>query len=376
MATTLKGMTWDHPRGLDSVVNSNSLLEREAGVTVEWSARSLLAFGDQPIVEFFNDVDLMIIDHPHVPDAVNSQTILALDELLGADQLAALERTSVGESHASYQYQGKQWALAIDTAAQVSAFRPDKADHSPIFWSDVLDLARTGTLLWPHKPVDAFSTFATLMAQHEAPLGGTENFIEKQEAHEVLEFMIELSGLVPDICLTSNPIDAAELLAGDDKYAHAICMYGYSNYSRAGFREHLIAYDDLPSFDGRASGSQLGGAGIAVSAASSNPQLAAEIAYLLSSPEIQSSTYVAAGGQPGNLQAWKSGYANQLTHNFFANTLRSLERAWVRPRIFGWPEVQFASSQIIHRVLTEKKFVTADLDAIEETFAAHIKEER
>lgn len=376
MATTLKGMTWDHPRGLDSVVNSNSLLEREAGVTVEWSARSLLAFGDQPIVEFFNDVDLMIIDHPHVPDAVHSQTILALDELLDADQLAALERTSVGESHASYQYQGKQWALAIDTAAQVSAFRPDKADHSPIFWSDVLVLARTGTLLWPHKPVDAFSTFATLMAQREAPLGGTENFIEKQQAHEVLEFMIELSGLVPDLCLTSNPIDAAEMLANDDKYAHAICMYGYSNYSRAGFRPNLIRYDDLPSFDGLASGSQLGGAGIAVSAATKNPVLAAQVAYLLSSPEIQATTYVAAGGQPGNLVAWKSGYANSLTENFFGNTLRSLERAWVRPRIFGWPEVQFATSQIIHRILSDKKFVERDLQAIEDTYHAHIKEGR
>jgi len=369
-------MAWDHPRGLDSVVNSNSLLERQRDVRVDWEARSLLAFGDQPISAFYENFDLMIIDHPHVPDAVHSQTILPLDSILGSEKLEALNLTSVGESHSSYQYQEKQWALAIDTAAQVSAFRPDKADHSPIFWSEALELAKTGTLLWPHKPVDAFSTFATLMAQREAPLGGTENFIEKKQAAEVLEFMIELSGLVPDICLTSNPIDAAELLAESDRYTHAICMYGYSNYSRDGFREHLIAYDDLPSFDGRASGSQLGGAGIAVSAASSNPQLAAEIAYLLSSPEIQSSTYVAAGGQPGNLLAWKSGYANQLTNNFFANTLRSLERAWVRPRIFGWPEVQFASSQIIHRVLTEKKFVTADLDAIEETFAAHIKEER
>jgi multiple sugar transport system substrate-binding protein len=153
-------------------------------------------------------------------------------------------------------------------------------------------------------------------------------------------------------------------------------MYGYSNYSRSGFRKHRLTYDDLPSFDGRAGGSQLGGAGIAVSAASINPQLAAQVAYLLSSPEIQASTYVSAGGQPGNLTAWKSGSANELTGNFFANTLRSLERAWVRPRIFGWPEVQFATSQIIHRILSEKRFVAADLDAIEATYAKHIKEAR
>ena len=376
MVTVLKGMTWDHPRGLDSVVGSNSLLISENELTVQWNARSLLAFGDQPIVEFYKDVDLMVIDHPHVPDAVHSGTVITFDELLSQKELDSLQRTSVGRSHESYQYQGKQWALAIDTAAQVSAFRPDKADRSPIFWSEVLDLARTGTLLWPHKPVDAFSTFATLMAQREAPLTSTDAFIDLKTAAEVLSFMIELSGLVPDVCLNSNPIQVAELLATEDKYVHGVCMYGYSNYSRKGFRDHLITYDDVPSFDGLAAGSQLGGAGIAVSSASPNPKLAAEVAYLLSSPEIQSSTYVEAGGQPGNLVAWKSGSANKLTNNFFTNTLRTLEKAWVRPRIYGWPEVQYATSQIIHRILTEKKFLTSDLAAIESTFELHIKESR
>ena len=127
-------MTWDHPRGKDSVVNSNALLLEKIGTSVEWDARSLLAFGDQPIVEFYNDYDLMIIDHPHVPDAVHSETVIALDKLLSEKELDLLAKTSVGQSHASYQYRGQQWALAIDTAAQVSAFRPDKADRSPIFW--------------------------------------------------------------------------------------------------------------------------------------------------------------------------------------------------------------------------------------------------
>ena len=369
-------MTWNHPRGLESVVNSNALLESESGASIEWEARSLLAFGDQPIVEFYNEFDLMVIDHPHVPDAVHSGTVLAFEELLSPEKLVALQKTSVGQSHSSYQYHGKQWALALDTAAQVSAFRLDKADRSPIFWDEVLEIAKTGQLLWPHKPVDAFSTFATLMAQREAPLASTESFIDKKVAEEVLDFMIELSGLVPDICLTSNPIEVAEMLASDDKFVHGVCMYGYSNYSRQGFRNYLISYDDVPSFDGQASGSQLGGAGIAVSSASSNPKLAAEMAFLLSSPTIQSSTYVQAGGQPGNLVAWKSGAANKITNNFFTNTLRTLEKAWVRPRIYGWPEVQYATSQIIHRILAEKKFVSADVAAIEATYEMHIKEER
>ena len=376
MPNSLRGMTWDHPRGLDSVVNSNPLLLEKIRATVNWDARSLLAFGDQPIVEFYNEYDLMIIDHPHVPDAVHSDTVIAFDELLSSSELELLSKTSVGQSHSSYQYQGKQWALAIDTAAQVSAFRPDKADRAPIFWDEVFEFAKGGTLLWSQKPVDAFSTFATLMAQREAPLASKESYIDKKVAAEVLELMIELSALVPDFCLTSNPIQIAEILAQEDKYAYGICMYGYSNYSKPGFRDHLLAYDDVPSFDGQAAGSQLGGAGIAVSKRSANPELAAQIALLLSSPDIQSTSYVDAGGQPGNLAAWKSARVNDSTHNFFANTLRTLERAWVRPRIYGWPEVQFATSQIIHSALTIKKFTLSDLDAIENTFAAYIKESR
>jgi len=370
----LRGMTWDHPRGLDSVLLSNSILQSELNLTVDWRARSLLDFGDQPVLEFFNDVDLMVIDHPHVPDAVHSNTVLPFENFLTPPELELLSRTSVGQSHNSYTYQGKQWALAIDTAAQVSAFRADLTDCAPVFWSDVIEVAKKGTLLWSHKPVDIFSTFATLMAQKGSPLCGDGQFINESVALEVLEFMLELSTLVPDFCASSNPIDVAEILATSDDYHVGVCMYGYSNYARVGFRERVLLYDDLPSFDGRASGSQLGGAGIAISAASVNPELAARVAMFLSMPLIQSTTYVQAGGQPGNVCAWKSESANSLTHNFFRNTLRTLERAWVRPRLFGWPDVQYESSQIIHQGITTRKITTATVKSLSEVYERLIRE--
>jgi multiple sugar transport system substrate-binding protein len=128
--THLKGMTWDHVRGLDCLVQSNDLLIEKCGISVTWDARSLLAFGDQHISEFYNDYDLMIIDHPHVPDAVHANAVIPFEDLATPSQLEILSKTSVGQSHYSYLYQGKHWALAIDTAAQVSAFRPDKADRA------------------------------------------------------------------------------------------------------------------------------------------------------------------------------------------------------------------------------------------------------
>ena len=370
----LKGMTWDHPRGLDCLVNSDGLLQKQLQVSVEWSARSLLAFGDQHISEFYAEHDLMIIDHPHVPDAVHAGAVIALEDVASADDMALLAKTSVGASHDSYIYRGKHWALAIDTAAQVSAYRPDKTSKGLVFWEDVLAAGREGLVLWPHKPVDAFSTFATIMAQKGHALCSGSEYIDKAVAAEVLAFMIELAKVVPAQCLSMNPIEAAEYLVTTDKEHYSVCMYGYTNYSRDGFRTRPIIYDDVPSFDGLASGSQLGGAGIAISSATKNVELAAKVAILLSLPEIQSTTYVDAGGQPGNLAAWKAPHANAITRNFFNNTLRTLERAWVRPRFLGWPDVQFQSSLIIHNILKEKNFSVKDIDAIAATYTSYNQE--
>lgn len=374
MSQLLRGMTWDHPRGLDCLVASNPLLSATAHATVEWQARSLLAFGDQHIREFYKDVDLMIIDHPHVPDAVAAGSVVELDGIVPETDMALLKSTSVGGSHGSYQYHGKQWALAIDTAAQVSAYRPDRVDGAPIFWSDVMKLAKSGRLLWPYKPVDAFSTFATVMAQKGAPLAQSDSFLNREVALETLTLLVELAAAVPALCSTANPIQIAELLSETEDYDFGICMYGYSNYSRVGFRQYLLTYDDLPSFDGFATGSQLGGAGIAISSASTNIAKSVEIAVLLSLPQVQSSTYVAGGGQPGNLAAWKSEYANSITNNFFRNTLRTLERSWVRPRILGWTDLQFHSSQVIHEALVSRKVTDQTVEKIFGMYEKYIQE--
>lgn len=370
----LKGMTWDHPRGLDSLVASNDLLKSRCSVGITWDARSLLAFGDQHIEDFYRGYDLLVIDHPHVPDAVAAGAILAFEDFTSDEVLEELSRTSVGASHDSYLYRGKHWALAIDTAAQVSAFRPDISEGAPIFWSDAFDLGRKKDLLWPYKPVDAFSTFATLMAQKGRSLAGSDAYIDKDVALEVLEFMVELASLVPDWCAQSNPIDVAEVLAISNDYGNAVAMYGYSNYSRNGFRKNIVHYEDVPSFDGKASGSQLGGAGIAVSSASKNPDAAMRAAQFLSLPEVQASTYGLNAGQPGNLVAWKSRRLNEETHNFFANTLRTLERAWVRPRVLGWPNVQYQTSQIIHKILVNRRVIEADVVLMNSFYERYIQE--
>jgi multiple sugar transport system substrate-binding protein len=357
-------MTWDHPRGFESVVACNDLVEKKFGVTIEWQARSLLQFGDQHVREFAKDHDLMVIDHPHVPDGVNDGALVAMDDLLTADQRAVLERESAGPSHESYRFRGKIWALAIDAATQVSVYRPDLVDGVPPFWSDILADAKSKRVLWPYKPVDAFSTFATLSAQIGYAIA-SDRMLDKETTEKVMDFMIGFASLVPDFCATSNPFEISERLVETDDYWYAAPLYGYTNYSRAGFRARVLHYDDVPSFDGRATGSQLGGAGIAVSSYSQHQKLAGEIAAYLSSAEAQNGPYTERYGQPGNLRAWLSPRMNSLTGNFFRNTLRSIQGSWVRPRLVGWPDFQFDVSQVIHRSLVNKKFEAADWSQME-----------
>jgi multiple sugar transport system substrate-binding protein len=361
----LRGMTWDHPRGVGGLRDADAALIARHGVSIRWEARSLLDFGDQHVADFAADFDLLVIDHPHVPDAVAADAILALDLHLDPAVLAELERESVGRSHESYRYRGHQWAFGVDAAAQVSAFRPDLVDGVPPYWSDVLDLARRGRVLWPYKPVDAFSTFATLLAQKGAPLASPEGFLDPDAASEVLEFMIELADAVPEWCATANPIDVAEALCASDDFSLAVALFGYTNYSRVGFRPTLLGYDDIPSFDGRAGGSTLGGAGVAVSATTRHPELAVAAAVALAGAELQAGPYTAGEGQPGNLRAWKSDAANTLTRGFFQNTLRTLERAWVRPRALGWPDLQLELSHLVRDCVVNRTVDPTTITRIE-----------
>lgn len=370
----LRGMTWDHPRGIDGLVATDKHLQDEFGVSVSWQARSLLAFGDQHISEFASDFDFLIIDHPHVPDAVEAEAVLPLNRWIPEDTLASLEMESVGQSHNSYLYKGDLWAFAIDAAAQVSVFR-DGGKQAPPYWTEVISDARAGRVLWPYKPVDAFSTFATMMAQLGKPLfDSQQEILHLDSARQVFETLIELAASVPEQCSAMNPIDVAELLSSQEDFDYSPALYGYTNYSRTGFRKHKLQYDDVVSFDGLAAGSQLGGAGIAVSSSTKHPELASQIAAYLSLGKAQSSSYTQGGGQPGNLRAWMSPELNELTGNFFRYTLRTLEKAWVRPRILGYPDYQLAFSLIVHEALINRSYNQSTLDQLLALPKTHLKE--
>ena len=125
----LRGITWDHERGRDPLLATAARFESERGIRVAWEVRSLQGFADASIPELAETYDLLVLDHPHIGEIVASGALLALDDVLDAAFVADQALNSVGPSHASYEWDGHLWALAIDAAGHVSAYRPDLLDR-------------------------------------------------------------------------------------------------------------------------------------------------------------------------------------------------------------------------------------------------------
>ena len=143
----------------------------------------------------------------------------------------------------------------------------------------------------------------------------------------------------------------SERMARSDEVLYVPLMFGYSNYARRGFRPKRLSFGDAPRGRGGGIGSVLGGVGLALSARCANRDVAADLASHIASPGVQCGIYASTGGQPGHASAWESANANEQTGNFFIATRRSIEQAFVRPRVTGHRRFQPAAGELIHRFI-------------------------
>ncbi|MHA6690960.1 extracellular solute-binding protein [Devosia sp. A449] len=349
----LRGMTWGHTRGYDPmVVTSQVFAERHPGVEIVWEQRPLQAFADRPLGAMSLEYDLMVIDHPHVGEAAAGGHLLTLDGLGRDAELALLAAESVGVSHASYEFGGRQWALAIDAATPISIYRPDLLAAAPTSWAEVVALAEQGQVIWPLKPINALMSFFNLLANQRAPFGANGIGADPAIAIAVLETMRAVARHVPEPCFAMDPIEAYEWLSARSSHSYVPYLYGYTNYSRPGFRPHYVQAANIPALgDAGPLGSPIGGTGIAISAHTRHAALAAEYAFWIASAECQRGLYFAAGGQPANIVAWRDADCNAASGNFFAATLPTLEQSYLRPRHHGYMAFQDIGGDLVHACL-------------------------
>lgn len=376
----LRGMTWDHPRGLAPLVATAEAFARQHDVTINWDARSLHAFGAQPLAQLARDYDLLIIDHPFVGAVAAGGYLLPLDEYLPAAFLDEQARQSVGASHRSYFYAGHQWALAVDAAAQVSAYRPDllaaTGAEVPRTWDDVLALTRrqgAPRVAIPLTPVNAISSFFTLCANHGVPpCRDADRLVSRATGRRALELLHELAAHAHPDSLDLDPPGALDRMANTDEIAYCPLLFGYSNYARPGFAPHLISFANIPTprRGDPPRGSLLGGTGLAISSSCRAVADACAYAQWVASADCQRTLYVESGGQPGNRVAWTALPPTHVAPSFYAPTIETLDLGYLRPRYYGYVQFQDEAGEMLNEALRRGgNDVDATLDALDAMYA-------
>ena len=371
--TKLKGMTWSHPRGYDPLVATSAVWRDQTGVDIAWDKRSLQDFESYPVEELARAYDFIIIDHPHVGHITAEGCLAPLDVPAWEAERAALEAASVGPSYRSYVWDGLLWALPIDVATQVMAYRVDLLPEPPRRWDDVLSLARSGRVVVPMRVPHALMLLWTLAANLGHPCGTSREgpFIDPETGRRVVGMLAELTALIDPKDFDRDPIAASELLAGGEGGTLAVMPYGYGyvSYARDGFRPHQLTFGDIPAASGRGPvGSALGGTGLAVSAYSSNRNAALEYAYWVTGAEVQRTLYAQSGGQPGHAAAWEDPAVNAATGNFYRNIRATLNGAYVRPRYDGYIEFQEEGGQRLNAGLLAREASDAIVAALNDLF--------
>jgi multiple sugar transport system substrate-binding protein len=352
----LTGITWNHTRGyLPMLATAQRFSEVHPDVSITWQKRSLQQFADAPLADLAGRFDLVVIDHPSIGEAAH-ENLLPLDEHLPAAFLADQADNSVGGSHASYAWEGHQYALAIDAATPISGFRPDLLTRAnaepPQTWNEVIALGRRGLVTVPAIPIDSLmNLFMLANALGAEPFTDSGEVISSREGAEALRLLRELIQISAPGSLERNPIRTWQLLADSASHAYCPLAYGYSNYSRPGYVAHPLTVGGLVTLNGVQLRSTLGGAGLAISRTCAHRDAALAYAQFVADPLTQRTLYVSSGGQPGHRAAWLDAAANAATNNFLANTLSTLDAAWVRPRFPGFIAFQDAASKLVHSYL-------------------------
>ena len=356
----LVGMGWEHDRCMGPMLAAaRAWASLRPGVEIEWSTRPLAAFNDQPLEELARSFDLLVIDHPFAGTAARTACLVPLDDLLPESDLAERAGDSVGRSHASYAYEGRQWALAVDAACQVAVARDDLlASHvqrAPETWEEVLALAaalpsRVAIPLYPTDAICSLLSLCTNLVTEAAR--GDSCFPDRDVGTRALALLSDLVPFLHPESFSFNPPRALDRMRDSDEIAYMPLVFGYTNYSRpeSGARARL-RFLDIPSAGAGPVGSLLGGGGLAVSSRSRHSAEAAAFVAWATGREAQAEVIFPAGGQPASRSAWLDPALDAASGGFFSGTRATIEAAHVRPRAPWWPPFQEEAGHAVVRAL-------------------------
>lgn len=332
---TALGLTWDHPRGYNALAQAARQVNAgRAEPLIEWAKQPLEGFESGPITDLTARHDLVVLDHPHIGEAVAEECLIPLQDLYPPELLQRWEAQSIGPAFRSYKWQRCNWAVPLDVATQVMAHRPDLL-RRPTSWDEIAEVSAIHpvalSLGGPHAFLNLIS-----MAGAQGVIVGGDAMLPDATALPLLSRLRTLADRAPEGSTTLNPIDLLERMGRSDDIALVPLIFGYVTYARAGHVPNPVAFSDtLRDPVGR--GGVLGGTGIAFSRrARPGQDLLDHIAWLME-PETQARFIPANDGQPSARAAWQDADVNAAWADFYRTTEATAEAALLRPRYDGFP---------------------------------------
>jgi len=312
-----------------------------------------------PIESLIERYDLITIDHPYMGQADKNGLLLKLDEHLSEDQIKTFETEALGQCFKIYQYNNHLYAGPIDAAALVGAFRKDLLESAGLSLPLTQDELKrfyakvpSGySVAWALCPTDIWCTFLTLCAQNAGRDFIHETQIDSKTGAETLdELKYHLDFLHPE-SINWNPIQILDRMGNEDEIIYSPYLFGYTNYSRVGYTKNLLSFTNSPLGSRKDISTIMGGVGLAVSAVTKNPSLAANFVAYVVGAEMQTGIFTKNGGQPANKLAWQSAENDKLYNCFFSDTMLTIENAYIRPQHPVWNQFQEQGADIIHEGL-------------------------
>lgn len=375
----LKGITWDHPRGYEPLRAVAKIWKEKTGTEVTWDVRTLKDFGDCPIEKLINDYDFILIDHPYMGQAAFNQLLVPVDNFLDKSFMNFQESQSVGPSFNSYEYDGHWWALPIDAAAQVAAYRKDITDllewKKPI---NLMELHEAASQLpagykigVPLCPTDIWCVFLSLCAQYSGEKVFNELGVDVETGGWALEQIRSWEVFLHSASFKMNPIQMLEHMSATDEIVYIPFTFGYTNYARKNLGKKRIHFCDVPMNDQTKKSSILGGAGLAISSKTKELRESLSFMQFILSGDIQKTIYYQNGGQPAHLDAWLDEENNEDCSGFFSETFFTMEHAYVRPRIKGFNRFQESAADLIHSTVQENVPVNSIMGKLNELYKCY-----
>jgi multiple sugar transport system substrate-binding protein len=363
-AITLNGLSWGHRRATAPLrALSAAFTRRHPGIDIRWTDRTLEDFEAQGIAETARRFDLVVCDHPFCGDIVASGAFLPLEDLLPEPLSPAAAARYVGPSLASYRFAGHVWAAPVDGATQNAIWRADLLQGlgaaAPASFAEALALGRKarsrGLYLGfaarsPHTLLSIASIMANRGQAWSAPEQGPLT-IDMDSFFAALQDLRELAAYCPPEIHEWNSIDLHEAMTQRDDIVYSPCVFGYATYGEADQRRRLSFGPFAGPQAPYAAGNTIGGAGIALSAHCQTPDAARAFLQHVLDPVQQARQVAAAHGQPAMLDAWRDPAVDVAFHGYFSGVGASLDLAWTRPRLRGYPRFQDEAGELAAQLL-------------------------